>query len=380
MKRIFLLLLCFVMLFSLCACGQSASQKPEANDPTQVGGDGEAAVTIDGTAYSAAEVDYYYHIVFNNLVRNPYAAYIGISANMDRSAAMNETARTAFGVEDENCTWDVYLKEEAINNLKYVDALYKLAQKEGFTFTDAMQKDLDDILESLRTTAEGAGMSEEDYLKVAFGSNATKDIYIKVWKQAAIANAYSDNHQAGLSYSDSDLEAYYTDHSDELDKTVRTIDVRHILFLTDTSSLDKNAATYEADVQAVKDAAKAKADEALQNWKAGEATEESFAAMANELSEDPGSNTKGGLYEKVYPGQMVQPFNDWCFDESRKAGDTGVVETSYGYHVMFFVGDNIPYWKMVAENALRSEGQETWLKDLVKDIAVTEGDGMKNVG
>ena len=35
---------------------------------------------------------------------------------------------------------------------------------------------------------------------------------------------------------------------------------------------------------------------------------------------------------------MVVAFNDWCFDESRKPGDSGLVRTEFGYHIMYFVG------------------------------------------
>ena len=40
---------------------------------------------------------------------------------------------------------------------------------------------------------------------------------------------------------------------------------------------------------------------------------------------------------------MVEPFEQWCFDESRQYGDTGLVRTSYGYHIMFFV-DSREIW------------------------------------
>ena len=94
---------------------------------------------------------------------------------------------------------------------------------------------------------------------------------------------------------------------------------------------------------------------------AGDATEESFANMANENSSDPGSNTTGGLYENVYPGQMVETFNDWCFADGRQPGDYGIVKTDYGYHIMFFVGagDEI-YWFQTAK--------EDYLSDLAVKI------------
>ena len=163
-----------------------------------------------------------------------------------------------------------------------------------------------------------------------------------------------------------------------------TKDVRHILFKVDESALDSEAETYEADLQAAKDAAKTAAEDALAQWKAGEATEDSFAALANELSADDGSNTNGGLYTKIYKNQMVTEFNDWCFDASRQSGDTGIVygeSSNYkGYHVIYFVGDDVPYWQVQAENALRNTDTEAWLDGLLDSADVVQENGMKHVG
>ncbi|MBR5410331.1 MAG: peptidylprolyl isomerase [Clostridia bacterium] len=85
-------------------------------------------------------------------------------------------------------------------------------------------------------------------------------------------------------------------------------------------------------------------------------TEEEFAALAAEASEDTGSSDNGGLYEDVPRGQMVQPFNDWIFDSARKPGDTGLVKTSYGWHLMYFVGANdLPDW---ANSLLQAEADK----------------------
>ena len=50
-----------------------------------------------------------------------------------------------------------------------------------------------------------------------------------------------------------------------------------------------------------------------------------------------GTSAESNIYENVPYGQMVEKFNDWIFDENRKPGDTDIVETVYGYHVMYFV-------------------------------------------
>ena len=159
-----------------------------------------------------------------------------------------------------------------------------------------------------------------------------------------------------------------------------TVNVRHILFMADSSTLDSNSDTYDQELAKLQSMAKAKAEETLQKWKDGEATEDSFAALATELTEDPGSKETGGLYEEVARNQMVQTFNDWIFDESRQSGDTGIVETNYGYHVMYFVGQGAPYWQVQVRNNLRSQAYTEWTQSLEADLTATEASGMKYVG
>jgi len=112
--------------------------------------------------------------------------------------------------------------------------------------------------------------------------------------------------------------------------------IRHILF-TNT--------TYADD---------AKANEVYAEWEAAGFTEEKFLELNNQYNEDS-SITNGGLYENVLPGQMVTEFNDWMFDASRKTGDHGIVETTYGWHIMYYVGESErAAWQAEAISALQS--------------------------
>ena len=147
--------------------------------------------------------------------------------------------------------------------------------------------------------------------------------------------------------------------------------VRHILAKFEGGTTDESGATTYSDEE--KAAAKEAADAIYAEWKAGEATEESFAALANEKSDD-GDGTTGGLYEDIYPGQMVPAFNDWCFDASRQAGDTDVVETEYGYHIMYYVGaSEQTYRAMQIENTLINEAVQAWYDEIVSAVTLTEG-------
>lgn len=138
-----------------------------------------------------------------------------------------------------------------------------------------------------------------------------------------------------------------------------TKNVRHILFGIG------NYGDY-----ADKAAAKKKAEEILATYKKGDMTEDSFSALAKEYTNDSNAD-KGGLYENVEKDTMVAAFNDWIYDESRKPGDTDIVETTYGQHVMYFVGDGKIAWKLTAENNLKSEQYDKELKDLEKKYPVT---------
>lgn len=111
---------------------------------------------------------------------------------------------------------------------------------------------------------------------------------------------------------------------------VDTVSVRHILFKTVD---DENNPLSDDEIKE----AKKNAEKTLAEWKAGDADEDSFADYATELTEDTGSQSTGGLYENVAPGQMVSEFDSWIFDDARKEGDCDIVETTYGYHIIYFV-------------------------------------------
>lgn len=156
------------------------------------------------------------------------------------------------------------------------------------------------------------------------------------------------------------------------DNTFPLVNVRHILAGFEGGTTDENGNTTYSDEE--KATAKRKAEDLLAEFLAGDKTEDSFAALATENTTDTGSQENGGLYENVYPGQMVEAFNDWCFDSSRQAGDTGVVETTYGYHIMYFVGNaDQSYREYLIHNDLVSEAYNQWYTDLVESTTMTVG-------
>ena len=184
-------------------------------------------------------------------------------------------------------------------------------------------------------------------------------------------------HEEGEEHSDDEEKEYETtgfivvlmqdvDHND-----MKMVNIRHILIeiekLADTAS--------DKEKEAADMAAKTKAEELLEQWKKGEATAESFGALAEEHTADTGSVTNGGLYEDVYPGWALKEFDEWCFAEGRKAGDTGIVKTDSGYHVMYMDGfSELSFRDYMIANKILSEDLEQWLEDLKKATPYIEVD------
>ncbi|MDE6862895.1 MAG: peptidylprolyl isomerase [Eubacterium sp.] len=193
-------------------------------------------------------------------------------------------------------------------------------------------------------------------------------------KQVAIATADPHEHEEGEEHSDDEEQTYsgldwlfsadrkagdIYQHSTSIVYVItpaaitntEAVNVRHILIAPETT--DDAAVTDATDEQWK--AAYSKAEEILNNWKSGDATEDSFAELAKENTTDTGSQDNGGLYENVIPGQMVNPFSAWCFEAGRKAGDTAIVRTAYGYHIMYYVGTTgEKVWEYNAKQALAS--------------------------
>lgn len=143
-----------------------------------------------------------------------------------------------------------------------------------------------------------------------------------------------------------------------------TVDVRHLLI----KALDSDGSGDYSDEE--KQVAKEQLETVMKDW---DGTEEGFITLVEEYSQDAGSNTNGGLYERIYKGQMVSEFDEFCFSGA-KAGDTATVcgeSDSYcGYHFIYFVGENMPYNRVIADNALRSSAYSEWEAERLEPITV----------
>jgi len=326
----------------------------------------EAAETVNVDAESVAELmdqvvasvgivelnnrdlQYYYdqqYYYFYNMYGS-YLAYL-----MDSAKGLDEQA-DMYGAD----TWEKYFLSASVDMFHQVAALYQVATEEGFLLNEEQQAELD-LSMDLESMAARYGYEDvEQFMKDYFGPFATVESYQDFVRMNMTASYYATALAEKLEMDAADVEAYYDENAEtiqanygisKIDKNV--VNVRHILIQPE--SAEDGSITEEAWA-----AAEEQANGLYEQWKAGAADETSFADLATANTQDPGSQSTGGLYEDVYPGQMVPEFNDWCFADGRQVGDHGVVKTSYGYHIMFFSGEgDYVYWRMAAEDMLRTE-------------------------
>lgn len=321
--------------------------------------------TIADHTLTNGELQVFYWMQLQSFLSSEYGYYMMYYGALDVAQPLD----TQVSVQDSGRTWQQYFLREALNTWQNYLAMSDQATLAGMEMS---QEDLEyfaNIETSLAESAEYFGMdSVEDLLYANMGAGADLEDYLSFQEMLMKGNLYYDTEFEKLVPTQEELEAFFTEHEEKyaesgVSREDKYVDVRHILLIPAESETDENGNAVYTD--AAWTACEAAAQALLEQWKSGDATEESFAALAGEKTQDPGSQGTGGLYENVYKGQMVPEFESWCFDETRTAGDTGIVRTTYGYHIMYYVG-NEPAWVGYAEQDYMMEKMNQMLAVLTE--------------
>ena len=286
------------------------------------------------------DVQIYYIMQYVNFM-NQYGGYAAMMGLDDTQPLSGQPSMVG------NLTWEQYFLMVGMEQFRQVTALAARAEADGFQASEQETALLEERLAQLEEDAKAKGHDTVDaYIEALFGPGIRMEDYTRFLRLDNLCGAYYNDLVRRTMADEKALQDYRDANPAEFEQIEDdsvTVNVRHVLFLSDPN--EDGTATDEEKADA-----KARAEELLKIFQASP-SEDYFAELAKENSQDPGSKDNGGLYEHVTPGTMVEEFNDWCFDESRQSGDTGIVETSYGYHVMYFA-DRVPEWKSVAVNGI----------------------------
>lgn len=297
---------------------------------TAIGRDKDGAYFLtNGDLQAAYWMDFYQ-------MMNTYGAYASMMG-LDTTKPLYQQESLVDGN-----TWEQYFLSNVVQNLSEFRTLARAAEASGYTLPEDVETQLSSLIADdgdLAMEALTAGFDTlDEYLQANFGSGVTAKNYLNYMRLYITAMYYYQEVLYGEPYAsatDAEVEAYFDAHVDTYSAKNLTkandINVRHIL-ITPDGSTDSDG-NYSEEAWA---AAETEANRIYALWQQN-ATEDYFSELAQEFSKDNNAS-KGGLYENVYPGQMLTEFNDWCFDSSRKTGDSGIVRTQYGYHIMYFAG------------------------------------------
>lgn len=276
----------------------------------------------------------------------------------------------------EGTTWQHYFLEQALQSWEANQALALEAEAHNYVLPAEQQQELDGMAANLEKQAlENGYGSADEMVQDSFGPGCMLEDYIAYMQVYYYGYMYFAEEYEKLDPSMAEIEEYFTAHEAELKESGITkdegnyVDVRHILMMIDNFVIEDEKTPEEgAETQAEEETTKpeedaegekeeeskysdeewaaclAEAQRILDLWLTNP-TEDYFAELANEHSDDQdGKVTNGGIYTDITAStNFVEPFLNWCIDEIRQVGDYGIVQTEYGYHIMYF-SHSEPIW------------------------------------
>lgn len=326
------LLLVFCLL--IIGCGKTEEKKESLPSlPTDLAG---TDIVYQSENYTIGKNSFVFMYLYNYYTSvEPYAPYYGLDASLPFDEQYYE----------EELSWKDYICSLTTANTYNCIVYAEKALDEGFEYDD-LQTELDKRMESLQGQADILGLSFDDYISSYYGEITVDDIKA-AFELQIYAYAYNDIliSERLEEITEEDYNTYIEENADEITQTEPTKNVGHILISFDF---------YDTEAQAQQ-----KAEEVYDLWKSGERSKESFEELSNTYNDDANC-----FYEDVKRGDMVTEFEDWIYDPSRVEGDSEIVKTTYGYHIMYFVGNGEEPWKEDAKTAILNEGMNEYTESL----------------
>ena len=267
--------------------------------------------------------------LLRRLYRSPFLqlfSYMGIDTSKSLAGqAMSDTAKALLGVTDEGITWDKYLLDKAKSTWSPANPCWPPPKKDGFTWTDDMQADYDDLISTFRRPPKTPATAIRIISRPCTAPLVTTGVFEEMAKNSALVSAFQNNHLNSLNYTDEQIEQYYQDNQ----STFNVAAYDYIRFSGTTSATkDENGNTVDAtqeQMDAAIAAAKDGADAALTRFQNGESLE----AIAKDYDIASYSSVTDGA-------NKGDTLSAWAFDAARTAGETAVLNDGTNYYVAQF--------------------------------------------
>ena len=337
MKKFLALILSLVMILSLAACNTQPKM-----------GAGNKVIATSGSEKMYLR-DFLYSLGALKAQNESYInQYMGLSPEEFDAYWVEESyVSPGFTMFDD-------LKENTMGRAQEMATLYKIAKDRGFSHDETEMKELKEQL-----TASVAGLNSPEKTGERFFYEyyyVTIDEAIEVTKMISAVEQLEASIRDSIVVLDDEVKAFYDNpaHKTAVDDVQEAL-VAHILVQVPEGTEDP----------AVKGVFEEKANSILTRAMNGE----NFGQLAAEFSEDPGSKDNNGEYSVTRSTSFVPEFLDWTF--AAEVGDFGLVETSYGFHIMHLI--NLQGFEEMKESLREAVVQYnfgTAMSDLVAESAM----------
>lgn len=109
----------------------------------------------------------------------------------------------------------------------------------------------------------------------------------------------------------------------------------------------------------------------LDEWKAGEATEETFQELVAKYDE-AGAAAMGGYYSGMEASNMDAEIEEWL-TAGRAEGDTLAVTTESGIsYVIYYLAEGEPAWKLSATSVLLNADMTAFMEEAIADVEIVD--------
>lgn len=397
----------------------------------------ETYVTINGEDVTKAEFDYNYNVVVNDYI-NQYGDYLGWFAldvtrdfsqqmysdtlswkdyfeqmtvdNMKRTKGLKAEADaagyefdTAGEVEEfKNAVKDA-AKELGVSTNNYIRQLYgSYATLDGVSAY---------IAESARVNAyyqhlsEGMAATDEEianYYKEHMEDYDSVDFYMEIFNAEINSEAPTDEEITAAmeaAYDLADAARASLKQTGEERTNARKSEVSYIIsnwlfdanrksgdttVIPDTNNQLYYALRFEsrylnenptADVRAIV-SPELDGQAVLDEWKAGEATEDGFEKLSDKYSNDADVFASGALFTNLTADGVNDDLAEWIFADDRKPGDTSFIASEDGYtYVMYYVAQGKPAWQAEIADILLMNAQTEYMNALAERVTVEDKNG-----
>lgn len=198
-----------------------------------------------------------------------------------------------------------------------------------------------EVLDTFKTEEETVKFDyiafSEDHFETAQPSNETeiKNYYEKNKARFEVPDQIKVDYvkvnpkdfEDAITPSEEDLQEYY-DSKIAAFQVKKKYKASHILFQLEPAKIDEKASDEEKQ-KASEEAAKKEADETLKKIRAGA----DFAELAETLSDDPSSGSKGGSLGEFPKGTMVPEF-EAALEKLKQGEISEPVKSPFGYHIV----------------------------------------------